>query len=147
MRISMDLEETGEFSGALLFLEKLETSKVSKNTIGDCICDGIWANSRAGLQRVVLLGTEDARFGLAAAEGPWMGLSGLKTARNWFGEAVRVQYLGKYWSNKVWEQLQCWSAPQCGFWVDLSVFSMRGPGAHYGSRSSFGRRMKGLKRS
>ena len=49
---------------------------------------------------MVRLGTEDARFRVAAEE-PWMGVSGTKTAENGFGEALRGQGLGGVWSDKV----------------------------------------------
>ena len=45
------------------------------------------------------MGTEDARFGLAA-EDPWMGVSGTKTAENGAGEALRGRRLGGIWSDK-----------------------------------------------
>ena len=51
-------------------------------------------------RRLVLLGTEDACFGLPA-EDPWMGVSATKTAENWAGEALRVQGLAGVWSDKV----------------------------------------------
>ena len=47
-----------------------------------------------------LLGTEDARFGLAAAEGPWMGVSGTKIAEKGLGEAVRGQLLAEFCQRK-----------------------------------------------
>ena len=43
---------------------------------------------------MVLLGTEDALFGLAA-EGLWMGVSGTKTAENGAEEAIRGQGPGE----------------------------------------------------
>ena len=54
-----------------------------------------------------LLETEDARFGLAA-EDPWMGVSGTKTAGNGAGKALRFRGLGGIWSDEVREQLQSW---------------------------------------
>jgi len=41
MRLSMEGEEKGESVGTDRFLEKLEKSKVSLITVGDCACDGI----------------------------------------------------------------------------------------------------------
>ena len=48
---------------------------------------------------MVRLGTEDARFGLAAEE-PWMGVSGTKTAEDETGEALRGRGFGGTWSDK-----------------------------------------------
>ena len=42
---------------------------------------------------MVLLGTEEARFAIAA-EDPWMGVSGTKTAENGAEEALRGRGLG-----------------------------------------------------
>ena len=56
---------------------------------------------------MVRLGTEDARFGVAAEE-PWMGVSWTKTAENGTGEALRGREFGGTWSDKFREQLQCW---------------------------------------
>ena len=46
------------------------------------------------------MGTEDARFGLAA-EYPWMGVSGTKTAENGAVETLRGRGLGGIWSDKI----------------------------------------------
>ena len=78
MRLSMEIERKNESACALLFLSKIERSKLSLITIGDCACVVAWENSRGGLQRVLQLGTEEARFRMAAAEDPRLGFSRTK---------------------------------------------------------------------
>ena len=105
----MEMDKKGESGSAVICLGKLERSKVSIITVGDCACDGTGDEYRRGLQRVVLLGSEDARFVLAAAEDPSMGVSGTKTAENVAAEVVRGRGFDRIWSNNVSEQLQCLS--------------------------------------
>ena len=93
-----------------------------------------------------LLGTQDARFGLAADD-PWMGVWGTKAAENGAGEALRGRRLGRIWSNKILVQLQCWWVAKCDFCADLLSGTLGRLGARRGSCSSSGLWTKGFKRS
>ena len=143
-KISMEKEEKVESGGTDRFLEKLEWSKVSLITV-DCAWDGNRDKFCSGLQKVVLLGTEDDRFGLAA-EYPWMGVSRTTTAENGDGEALRGRGLDGIWSDNVWEQLQCRWKTRCGFYADMLSGTLGRLDSRCGSSSSSGRWTKGFKR-
>ena len=68
---------------------------------------------------MVLLGTEDARLGLAAVEDPQMRVSWTRTAENGAGKSVSGRGFGGFLSKKNWEWLHFLWEAECGFGVDL----------------------------
>ena len=96
--------------------------------------------------RIVLLGTEDARFRIAA-EGPWRVVSKTKTAEIGARGALRGGGFGGTLSDKIWEQLQCWCLAKSGFCTDLLPGTLGSLVLRRGSCSFSGRWTKCFKRS
>ena len=75
MKFSIQIEEKGESSGGGLTLGSLERSKALLLTFEDCVSGRNLDRFLGELERMVLLGAKDARFGSAAANDTWVGVS------------------------------------------------------------------------